>query len=258
MTAAATRLQVGAPPTWGWTLALLMSRLVGFALVQAAVAGLYLVSGASEPWQRGLAWWPMSATVTSLAGIALLDWRLRCEGSRYLDLLRVQRATVGRDLLVVACAVVVAAVLAVVPNVGLSVLLWGDPEAGAARFFAPLPPWAAVLALLAFPLAVGLSELPTYFGYVLPRLRRLGLAGVWAVVLSGSVLSLQHVTLPLAFDPAFLVWRAIMFLPFGLFLGAILAWRPRLLPYLVVVHVLLDLAAGVQVATLSFGALNGS
>ncbi len=254
MTATVSRRGAGASTSWGWTLAVLVSRLVGFALVQAAVAGLYLVSGASEPWQRSLAWWPISATVTSLAGIALLDWRLRCEGSRYLDLLRVQRATVGRDLLVVAAAVVVAAVLAVVPNVGLSVLLWGDPEAGAARFFAPLPPWAAVLALVAFPLAVGLSELPTYFGYVLPRLRRLGLAGAWAVILSGSVLSLQHVTLPLAFDPAFLVWRAFMFLPFGLFLAALLAWRPRLLPYLVVVHVLLDLAAGVEVAMLSFGA----
>lgn len=139
-------------------------------------------------------------------------------------------------------AVVAAGVLAVVPNVVLSVLLWGDAEAGAARFFAPLPPWAAVLALVGFPLTVGLSELPTYFGYVLPRLRRLGLAGAWAVIISGSVLSLQHVTLPLAFDPAFVIWRAFMFLPFGLFLAALLAWRPRLLPNLVVVHVLLDLA----------------
>ena len=253
MTAAPTGQPPGARPSWGWTLAVLMSRLVGFALVQAAVALWYALTGATEPWQRSLAWWPISATVTSLAGIALLDWRLRCEGSRYLDLLRVQRATVGRDLLLVAVAAVVAGVLAVGPNLGLSVLLWGDPEAGASRFFAPLPHWAAALALVAFPLSVGLSEFPTYFGFVLPRLRALGLSCVWAVILSGSVLSLQHVTLPLAFDAAFLIWRAFMFVLFALFVAALLAWRPRLLPYLVVVHVLLDAAAVVQVAMLSFG-----
>ena len=251
MIAEATRRPAAVPASWGWTLVLLMSRLVGFALVQAGVALWYALTGAIDPWQRSLAWWPISATVTSLAGIALLDWRLRCEGSRYLDLLRAQRATVGRDLLVVAVAVLVAGVLSVVTNVGLSVLLWGDPEAGASSFFSPLPLWAAVLALVAFPLAVGLSELPTYFGFVLPRLRALGLSGMWAVLLSASLLSLQHVTLPLAFDAAFLVWRAFMFMPFALFLAALLALRPRLLPYLVVVHVLLDAVAGVQVFTLS-------
>lgn len=89
MTMAMTRQPRGAVPSWGWTLTLLSSRLVSFALVQAAVAGWYALTGESTPWQRSLAWWPISATVTSLAGIALLDWRLRCEGSRYLDLLRV-------------------------------------------------------------------------------------------------------------------------------------------------------------------------
>ncbi len=101
---------------------MLSSRLVGFAIVQAAVAGWYALSGERAPWQRSLTWWPLSATATSLAGIALLDWRLRCEGSRYRDLLRVERPTIGRDVLPVAVVMVVAGMLAVVPNVGLSPL----------------------------------------------------------------------------------------------------------------------------------------
>jgi putative effector of murein hydrolase len=37
-----------------------------------------------------------------------------------------------------------------------------------------------------------------------------------------------------------MMWRALMFLPFALYIGAILNWRPRLLPYFMVVHGLLD------------------
>lgn len=38
-----------------------------------------------------------------------------------------------------------------------------------------------------------------------------------------------------------------MFLPFALFLGVILRWRPRLLPYLMVGHALIDVSVGVMV-----------
>jgi hypothetical protein len=61
------------------------------------------------------------------------------------------------------------------------------------------------------------------------------------------VLSLQHVTLPLVLDWRFVLWRALMFLPFALLLAVVLDRRPRLLPYLVIVHILLDAAAAAQV-----------
>jgi hypothetical protein len=43
-----------------------------------------------------------------------------------------------------------------------------------------------------------------------------------------------------------------MFLPFALPVSAALAKRPRLLPYLVLVHVLLDLTIAWQVWTVSW------
>ncbi len=52
-------------------------------------------------------------------------------------------------------------------------------------------------------------------------------------------------------DAAFVLWRLLMFMPFAFLLGAALHWRARLLPYLMVVHGLLDLQAAWMVLAAS-------
>ena len=71
-----------------------------------------------------------------------------------------------------------------------------------------------------FPVSVALTELPLYFGYVQPRLGVRTGSAVAAVLVPALFLSLQHATLPLIFDPAFIGWRGSMFLGFAL----VLAW----------------------------------
>jgi hypothetical protein len=44
----------------------------------------------------------------------------------------------------------------------------------------------------------------------------------------------------LIFDWGFMLWRFGMFLPFALFTGLVLKFRPALLPYFVIVHALMD------------------
>lgn len=61
----------------------------------------------------------------------------------------------------------------------------------------------------------------------------------------------QHITLPLLFDVRFIVWRLLMFLPFALFLGLVIHWHKQLLPYLMVVHALMDLGTCILLITLS-------
>jgi membrane protease YdiL (CAAX protease family) len=63
----------------------------------------------------------------------------------------------------------------------------------------------------------------------------------WVPLLVGVAHALQHVALPLVFEPAFMLWRFGMFLPFAVFLGYVIDRRPSLLPYMMVVHGLLDL-----------------
>jgi hypothetical protein len=83
---------------------------------------------------------------------------------------------------------------------------------------------------------------------------RLASANGWrirAVVVCAAVLSVQHVFLPLLFDWRYLVWRALMFLPFALWLGYVIYRRPTTLPYLVVAHALLDSSLPIAVLMLS-------
>lgn len=133
----------------------------------------------------------------------------------------------------------------------LAPVFFADPLEANALLIQPLPLPAAIIAVVVFPITIALTELPLYFGYVQPRLAALT-RSAWAAVLVPAVfLSLQHATLPLIFDGRFLAWRALMFLGFALVLGWALWKRPRLLPYLIVIHFLLDLQAAVSIFLIS-------
>jgi hypothetical protein len=231
----------------GLAFSALASRLVLFALFQGAVAAMMLQRGSAEPWADSVAWWPASATLANLISLAVLRRLLALEGRRYRDLLRFEGGTVRRDVLTSLGLLVVGGVLAMASNLGLAALLWGDPEAPLATFVQPLPLWGGLVALVAFPITVALSELPTYYAYARPRLEAAGLAPWLALGAAALFHGLQHATLPLVFDGTFIAWRALMFLPFALFVGAALRWRPHLLPYLMIAHALLDASVGVMV-----------
>ena len=94
--------------------------------------------------------------------------------------------------------------------------------------------------VVAFPIVHALAELPTYFGYVMPRLAVLVGSRWQALLATALVLSLQHVALPLLFDWRYAVWRALMFLPFALLIGFVVMRRRTSMPYLVAAHALID------------------
>lgn len=225
----------------------LISRLVLFALLQAALAALFGALGRPTPWAASVAWWPVTATVANLVSLAFLVRLLRLEGRTFRDLVRIERGTVRADILVSLGLLVVGGVVAMAPNLGLAMLFWGDPQAPLATFIQPLPLWAGLVALIVFPITVALSELPTYYGYARPKLEALGAAPWVALAVAALFHALQHAALPLVFDGPFLLWRSLMFLPFALYVATALRWRPRLLPYLMVVHGLLDASVGLMI-----------
>ena len=96
--------------------------------------------------------------------------------------------------------------------------------------------------ILIFPITQGLAELPTYFGYVMPRFESNGMRPWLAVMLPSLKLGFQHIAVPLLFDMRYILWRGLMYIPFAFFAGIVLHWRPRLLPYMVIVHVLMDMS----------------
>jgi hypothetical protein len=63
-----------------------------------------------------------------------------------------------------------------------------------------------------------------------------------AVGFASLFLSLQHITAPLVFDMRFILWRGLMYLPFAIYVGILIRWRPRLLPFICAIHLLMNLS----------------
>lgn len=222
-------------------LELLLVRLVLFALFQSLITLALWAGGTPDAWAASAAWWPLTASAANLVNIGMLAFYLRLDGSSLRALYTPRRATLGRDLLVTLLTVVLAVPLSVAPNIGLATVLFGDAEIALNMLVQPLPTWAAVLGVILFPLTTALAELPTYYGYVQPRLAALT-SSKWIIIGVPALFhALQHATLPLLFDPAFMLWRGLMFLPFALLLSVMLRWRPSILPYLLIVHFALDM-----------------
>jgi hypothetical protein len=112
----------------------------------------------------------------------------------------------------------------------------------ALMMFRPIPIWGLIFGLL-FPLTIAFAEIPYYFAYILPRLQTATNQKWTITILCSLALAVQHVTLPLIFDVRFILWRLLMYLPFALFVGIVMQWRPRLLPYFMVFHALMDISA---------------
>jgi len=228
------------PIHWSRVLLMLVSRTLLFVLFQALIAAVLALLGTPSAWRASAGWWLHVAALANVASILLLAHVFRLEGIRLRDVYAFDRQHMLGDILVTLGLLAISGVLSFFPNQWVGGLLFGDPEAPTRILFPALPLWAALLTLL-FPITIAFAELPTYFAYVMPRLKVL--TGRWwiAVLLAGFWLSAQHCTLPLVFDWRFIAWRLLMFLLFALFVAAALAWRPRLLPYLMIGHFLIDL-----------------
>jgi hypothetical protein len=225
----------------------LVSRTALFACIQASIAGGYAAAGDAEPWLASAAWWPATATIGSVAGCVLVHTLLRREASSFWHLFAACTPFDARSFKGIGW-VLCGLPLALGLGVALGFVLFADPALASAMLIRPLPLGVAVALVVAFPLAMATTELPTYFGYVMPRLatsypgRPLLAVGMPVLWLSG-----QHVALPLLLDAPFVVWRALMFLPLATLFGLALHWRPRLLPHLAVLHGLLDAQAAVTI-----------
>jgi len=221
---------------------MLISRSVLFILAQAVIALVLVATGSAAPWYAAAGWWNFMAIFANVASIFLLVYAYRLEGMRYLDILRFRREGWGMDLLYLLATIVIGLPLAAIPMNILGGILFNDPLIPVHMMFRPLPMWAFILSFL-FPLTIAFAELPTYFGYAMPRLADQLKNGWLAWVLASFFLGLQHSFLPLIFDGRFFFWRAGAYMLFAFFTGLMLKLRPSLLPYAVIIHALADVSA---------------
>jgi hypothetical protein len=227
-------------PVMPWMM--LISRSLLFLIFQGLIALLLTLTGNPFGWDESARWWIFFAILANLVSIYLLMRVYRAEGKRYLDILRFSRDNVKKDLLWFFVSGIIGLPLAAAPMNNLAVLIFGDSMTPINMMFRPLPLWGLVIGLL-FPVTIAFAELPTYFGYVMPRLGAQLKNGWAAWLLASMFLALQHSFLPLILDGRFMLWRFGMYLPFAMFVGLILKLRPQLLPYFVIVHALMDFSA---------------
>jgi hypothetical protein len=164
------------------------------------------------------------------------------EGNRYLDAIKFSHLTWKKDLLWFLGASIIGLPIISLPMNFLGDALFGDRMIPTYMMFQPLPAWALVVSLL-FPITIAFSELPTYFGYCMPRVAAQIKNGWFAWLIASFFLGAQHMFLPLIPDGRFMLWRLLMYMPFALFTGFFLKLRPALLPYFMLVHALADFSA---------------
>lgn len=221
---------------------MLISRSVLFISFQVLIALVVAAAGTGSAWTESARWWTFLAILANIVTIYLLVRVFNAEGKRYLDILRFSRGTLKTDLLWFVGSSLIAMPIAAAPMNTLGAAIFGDPMIPTNMMFRSIPTWAFVLSFL-FPLTIAFAELPTYFGYAMPRIAAQMKNGWLAWLIASFFLAAQHMFLPLILDGRFMIWRLGMYLPFALFAGLMLKLRPTLLPYYVIVHALMDVSA---------------
>lgn len=240
-TAQPSSIQIAKPTsTVSYPWLMLISRSVLFMLSQGLIALLLLAAGTGSAWEEAGRYWTFIASLTNFASLYLLIRAFNAEGKRYWDILRFSRETWKTDLAWFVGFSIVGMPLAAAPREPLAAAIFGDAMIATNMFFRPIPMWVFVLSFI-FPLTIWFAELPTYFGFSMPRLEAQLRNGWVAWLIASFFLAAQHMFLPTILDGGYLLWRFGMFLPFALFTGLALKLRPTLLPYFVVVHALMDM-----------------
>lgn len=231
---------------------MLVIRSLLFLAFQTIIALIFLLSGAPAAWNISAAWWPIAVVLANLVCLALLIRLYQEEGKRFWYVFRFERQFIKRDLLFLLGFLVIAGPLGYLPNILSAQWLFGDPQSALDLLVRPLPAWAAITGLVFFPLLQGLVEIPTYMLYALPRLEAQGVRPWLAVSLVSFFLSAQHIFAPFIPDARFITYRLLMFLPFAVLVALVMRRRPRLMPYMAVIHVLMDLSIAIMLVNTAY------
>ncbi len=227
-------------------LAMLVIRSLFFLVFQALLALTFYFEGSSEAWNASAAWWPSAIILTNLVCLGLLIRFYKQEGSCFRAVFSIEHKSIKRDLFFMLGFLFFGGLLGYLPNILCSRWLFGDPQVALDLLVRPLPAWAAITGVVFFPLLQGLVEIPTYMLYAMPRLEAGGMRPWMAVGLASFWLSAQHIFAPFLPDGRFIVYRLVLFLPFAILVAVVMRARPRLMPYMAVMHVLMDMSVAVM------------
>ncbi len=224
---------------------LLISRPLLFVLFQAIIA-FFLTS-----WNESANYWILAATLTNITSFLILLFLSKKEGISYFSMFSFDASKRKTDMVWFLIILIISVPLAVIPSLAISNLFWGNTEYYHSVLFQPLNRGLVYFLLLAYPVTTGLSDLVTYFGYIMPRFKNRMKSQWLALALPVLFFSVQHCTLPLVFEVKFIIFRSIMYLLFSFVLGLALFKRPSLLPWMAILQAILYFLPVLMVLTLT-------
>lgn len=222
------------------TFLILVSRLSFFLVFQALVALIV------NSWETSEKYWLLTATLTNIISIALLIFLFKSDGDKYFNIFTFSRKRIKKDIIIFFGLALVSIPIVFVPGYFLSMMIWGDPDVPTNMMFGPIEKWLAYILVIAFPVTIAFAELSTYFGYIMPKLKRQLRVKWLSVLLPIIFLSIQHCTLPFIPDLNFIIYRALVFLPFAILIGVSIYYRPSLFIYFAILHGIMDFGAALM------------
>ena len=228
---------------WKWPLAIVFTRLV-LALVAQSLVALVFFHAESFPYLAAGKWWPVYGILIDLGCFFLVTWRASQEGLGFRDLINFDSHRLGKDLLRGLLYILWVFPLAMVGILGFGMLFYGSSQPPSV--YSPLPVWSAIYSLVVFPVIWAIMEQCTYQGFALPRLEGSLKNTSLAVVIVAFGWGIQHIALPLTFDPRFMFYRFLSFLPLAVVMTLVYLRTRRLVPF-IVAHWAVDMI-GIQTA----------
>ena len=226
---------------------MLFLRFFLFAGWQAVFALIFWIQKRDAPWEQSIAFWVFGVALANFVCIYIVSRLFQKEGISYWKSIGFSSGTILRDALTAVGLFLLAGPIGYLPNVICSKLIFGSEMIPVKMMFRELPMTLAIAGVILFPLTQAFVELPTYFTYIMPRIEAVSGKKWMAIGLASFFLAFQHLAVPLIFDLRFMLWRLVMFLPFALFLGIVLRWKPKLIPYLMIGHFLIDLSTAIYI-----------
>ncbi len=221
---------------------ILISRLGGFTIIQACIALSFFLTGSTNAWENSLQYWPLGVIFVDILCLIFLIFYYRAHGVSYFSFFKFQRKTMKRDLLITIFLFLGFVLLSMAPNIGLAMLLFGNPQAGLEMMDIGIPLWVKLVSLIPFPLFQMTTEIPLYMLYCGNELQKKKIRPWVSFGLSALFLSVQHMSMPLILDGIIILYRLIMFIPLSIFIALVIYKKPHLLPYMIIIHGLMDLS----------------
>lgn len=209
----------------------------------------FFVLKINDAWYTSQGWWIISALLTNIVTFIILKKYFNDNGIRYFDNFKFIKKEWWKVVLILLGVLLFSFPITAFPNIYLAQLLYGSTDITFQLFYRSIPFWLIIIGFF-WAITQGIVELPFYFAYLMPRLEKQLNNGWKAWLIASFFLAFQHVALLLIFDFRFMLWRLGMFLLFAFFVGLCIKLRPRLFPYLMIIHALMDIGAVYMFLTL--------